>query len=152
MVEGQLYFAGFSHLTAAAMLAILTMVGLYWLMPIVIRNRFFPGHDAANRLPAWRWHLAFDLLAALSMAVATAIVGLMAAFALVFIPPWLAFRSARNWKQALVISVSFGTAGYIAAFLLALWLDQPFGPVLVALLLVVAGVLHTRKSEQPILS
>jgi zinc transport system permease protein len=152
MVEGQLYFAGFSHLTAAVMLAISTMAGLYWLMPIVIRNRFFPGHDAANRLPAWRWHLAFDLLAALSMAVATATVGLMAAFALVFIPPWLAFRSARNWKQALVISVSFGTAGYIAAFLLALWLDQPFGPVLVALLLVVAGVLHTRKSEQPILS
>ena len=145
MVEGQLYFAGFSHLTAAAILVIATVGALYWLMPIVIRNRFFPGHDAANRLPAWRWHLAFDLLAALSMAVATATVGLMAAFALVFIPPWLAFRSARNWKQALVISTGLGTAGYIAAFLLALWLDQPFGPVLVALLLVVAGVMHIKR-------
>jgi zinc transport system permease protein len=144
MVEGQLYFAGFSHLSAAAVLTIATMAGLYWLMPIVIRNRFFPGHDAANQLPAWRWHLAFDLLVALGIAVATATVGLMAAFALVFIPPWLAFRSAKNWKQALVISVGFGMATYIAAFLLALWLDQPFGPVLVALLLVVAGVFHRR--------
>jgi zinc transport system permease protein len=79
------------------------------------------------------------------MAVATATVGLMAAFALAFIPPWLAFRSAKNWKQALVISFSFGTAGYIAAFMLALWLDQPFGPVLVILLLVIAGILHTKR-------
>jgi len=140
MVEGQLYFAGLLHLAAAAMLAVATAAGLYWLMPIVIRNRFFPGHDAANQQSAWRWQLAFDLLTALGMAVATATVGLMAAFALVFIPPWLAFRSARNWKQALLISIGFGTTGYIAAFLLALWLDQPFGPVLVALLLVVAGV------------
>jgi zinc transport system permease protein len=145
MVEGQLYFASFSHLLAAAILAIATIVGLYWLMPIVIRTRFFPGHDAANRLPAWRWHLAFDLLAAVGMAVATATVGLMAAFALVFIPPWLAFSSARNWKQALVISCSFGTAGYIAAFLVALWLDQPFGPVIVALLLVLAGILRIKR-------
>ena len=148
MVEGQLYFAGYSQLAAAVMLAMATLAGLYWLIPIVVRNRFFPGHDAANRLPAWRWQLAFDLLAALAMAVATATVGLMAAFALVFIPPWLAFRFAGNWKQALVISVSFGVAGYLAAFLLALWLDQPFGPILVALLLVVAGILHSRKSAQ----
>jgi len=144
MVEGQLYFAGLSHLLAAAMLAVATVAGLHWLMPIVIRSRFFPGHDAANRLPAWRWQLAFDLLTALGMAVATATIGLMAAFALVFIPPWLAFRKARNWRQALVISIGFAMAGYIAAFLLALWLDQPFGPVLVAFLLVVASVTHIR--------
>lgn len=147
MVEGQLYFAGMSHLTAATMLAVATVAGLYWLMPIVIRNRFFPGHDAANRLPAWRWHLAFDLLTALGMAIASATVGLMAAFALVFIPAWLAFRSARNWKQALVISIGFGTGAYLAAFMLALWLDQPFGPVLVALLLIVAGVLSIRRRQ-----
>jgi zinc transport system permease protein len=144
MVEGQLYFAGLSHLLAAATLAVVTVAGLSWLMPIVIRNRFFPGHDAANRLPAWRWQLAFDLLTALGMAVATATVGLMAAFALVFIPPWLAFRRARNWRQALVISLSFATIGYVAAFLLALWLDQPFGPVLVALLLGAASLMHLK--------
>ncbi|MES9971976.1 MAG: metal ABC transporter permease [Candidatus Thiodiazotropha sp.] len=152
MVEGQLYFAGYSHFTAAVILVIATLAGLYWLIPIIVRNRFFPGHDAANRSPAWRWHLAFDLLAALAMAVATATVGLMAAFALVFIPPWLAFRSAGNWKQALVISVGFGATGYIAAFLLALWLDQPFGPVVVALLLVLAGVLQRLNPQQSILS
>ena len=112
-----------------------------------LRNRFFPGHDAANRLPAWRWHLAFDLLTAIAMAIATATIGLMAAFALVFIPPWLAFRSAKSWKQALVISLGFGMTAYIAAFTLALWLDQPFGPVLVALLLVVAGILHIKRKS-----
>ncbi len=139
MVEGQLYFAGVPHLTAAILLAVATLAGLYWLMPIIIRDRLFPGHDAANRLPAWRWHLVFDLLTATSMAVATATLGLMAAFALVFIPPWLAFRLAKSWKQALMISLIFGTATYIGAFLLALRLDQPFAPVLAALLLVIAG-------------
>jgi len=151
MVEGQLYFAGVSHLTAAGMLAAATVAGLYWLMPIVIRNRFFPGHDAANRVPAWRWQLTFDLLVALGMAIATATVGLMAAFALVFVPPWLAFRLAANWKQALLISLGFATNGYVAAFLLALWLDQPFGPVLVALLLIIASIMHagSRRVDHP---
>lgn len=141
MVEGQLYFASLTHLVAATALAIATVVGLRWLMPIIIRNRFFPGQDTANQLPTWRWHLAFDLLAALSMAIATATVGLMAAFALVFIPPWLAFKSARNWRQTLVISIVLGTGGYIISFLVALFLDQPFGPVLVALLIATAGIL-----------
>lgn len=144
MIEGQLYFASVAQLTAATMLVVATAAGLYWLMPIVIRHRFFPGHDTANRVPAWRWHLSFDLLTALGMAVATATVGLMAAFAMVFIPAWLAFRLAGNWQQALMISLGFGVTGYIAGFLLALWLDQPFGPVLVAVLLVAASVLFIK--------
>ncbi len=142
MVEGQLYFSGFSYLMAATMLVIVMAVGLYWLMPIVIRHRLFPGQDAANQRPTWRWRLAFDLITGLSMAIATATVGLMAAFALAFIPPWIAFRTAKNWRQTLIISFCFGMVGYIASFVLALWLDQPFGPVLVALLLIAAIILH----------
>lgn len=148
MVEGQLYFAGNSHLIAAVLLGIVGGAGLYWLIPVIVRNRFFPGHDNANNTSAWRWHLAFDLLAALSMAVATATIGLMAAFALVFIPPWLAFHVAGNWKNTLLISLLIGTFGYMAAFFLALWLDQPFGPVLVALLLVISSVLHSWRRLQ----
>jgi len=140
MVEGQLYFATNLHMVAVMILTVATIAGLYWLMPIVIRSRFFPGHEAANQLPAWRWHLAFDFLTAISMAIATATVGLMAAFALVFIPAWLAFRLATHWKQTLAISIGFAVIAYIIAFVIALYLDQPFGPVLVALLLVLASV------------
>lgn len=140
MIEGQLYFAGTAHLMAAALLGV-GMAGLYWLMPIMIRARFFPGQESANQPSAWRWHLIFDLLTALGMAIATATVGLMAAFALVFVPPWLAFRLARHWRHCLAISVGFGILGYVSAFSVALLMDQPFGPVLVVWLMGAAGTL-----------
>lgn len=140
LVEGQLYFAGPVHLVSALVLAAGAAVVLPWVMPRLIRARLFPGHEAANGLPAWRWHLAFDALAALGMALGTGILGLMGAFALVFVPPWMAFRMAPNWRACLVLSAAIGVAGYGLAFAIALAGDQPFGPVLVAVLLA-AGAL-----------
>jgi zinc transport system permease protein len=67
------------------------------------------------------------------------ILGVMGAFALVFVPPWLAFRRAGDWRGSLLLALAIGVAAYIAAFALALGFDQPFGPVL-ALLLVVLGL------------
>ena len=115
-------------------------VGLPWLMPRLVHARFFPRHEQANRLPAWHWRLGFDLLVALGMAVGTGTLGLMGAFALVFVPPWIAFRLARSWRWTLILAVGLGVAAYLLAFGLALGLDQPFGPVLVAVL-VGAGAL-----------
>jgi zinc transport system permease protein len=79
-------------------------------------------------------------MAALCLALATMSLGVMGAFALVFIPPWLAFRRAATWRSGLGWSLALGVLAYVSAFVLALWLDQPFGPVL-ALLLVMAGLL-----------
>jgi hypothetical protein len=47
-------------------------------MPRLLPARLLPHDEAANGLPAWRWHLGFDLLAAGDMAVATASTGMMA--------------------------------------------------------------------------
>ena len=69
---------------------------------------------------------------ALTLALATMTMGVMGGFALVFIPPWIAFRRAGNWRRGLILATSIGVAAYVLAFLLALGLDQPFGPVLVA--------------------
>lgn len=90
-------------------------------------------------MPAWRWHLGFDLLTALGIAVATATLGLVSTFALVFIPGWIAFRVAASWRSALAIAAAVAALGYLTAFALALALDQPFSPVLVALLLTLAA-------------
>jgi zinc transport system permease protein len=65
------------------------------------------------------------------MAVGTATLGLMGAFALVFVPAWFAFRLAPGWRWTLFIAALIGVGGYLVAFALALVLDQPFGPVLV---------------------
>jgi zinc transport system permease protein len=53
----------------------------------------------------------------------------IAAFGLVFVPPWIAFRLARNWRQGLLWATGFSLVSYVAAFVIALALDQPFGPV-----------------------
>lgn len=139
LIEGQVYFAGWLELIAAGLLALVVAMLLPWLMPRLLRARLFPHHDPANRLPAWRWHLTFDLLAAIGIAIATATLGLMAAFALVLVPAWVAFRLATGWSWALLLCAAIGAGGYVLAFALALVLDQPFGPVLVLVLLVVAG-------------
>ena len=139
LVEGQLYFVGTVHLAAATTIAILTAIALPWLMQRLVRARLFPGYELANKLPAWQWHLGFDVLAALGMAVGAGSLGLMSAFALVFVPPWIAFKVSPNWRAALWISLAVGVFAYIGAFASALLLDQPFSPVLVVILVLAAG-------------
>jgi zinc transport system permease protein len=139
LIEGQLYFAGPADLLGAALLALAAGAGLPWLMPRLLRARLLPQHEVANALPARRWHLGFDLLAAAGMAVGTASLGLMAAFALVLAPAWLAFRRAPSWRWTLVWCAAVGSLGYVVAFGAALVLDQPFAPVLVAVLLATAA-------------
>ncbi|MFZ5561834.1 MAG: metal ABC transporter permease [Pseudomonadota bacterium] len=142
--DGQLYFASRQQLAALLLAGAATLVLLPWWRRRLLRARFFPAHEAANRLPAWRWHLSFDLAVALLLALATGVVGLMGAFALVFLPPWLAFRLAPHWQAGLLIAAGTGVTGYLVAFVLALRYDQPFGPVLVGVLLLftAAGLLR----------
>ena len=135
LIEGQLYFAGLLEVVAAALLGLLTLIMLPRLMPALIRARLFPTHELANRLPRHRWHLRFDVLTALAMAIGTATIGLMGAFALVLVPAWIAFRIAPGWRWTLALCALCGCGGYLLAYLLALRLDQPFGPLLVAVLL-----------------
>lgn len=138
LVEGQLYFAGSAHLTSALVYTAFAIALLPWMVPVLVRARLFPGLGTPGQRPA-RWHLGFDVLVALSMAIGTGTLGLMAAFALVFVPPWVAFRRASNWRACLAISAALGASSYVLAFAAALLWDQPFGPVLVAVLTALAG-------------
>lgn len=139
LVEGQLYFAGGAHLTSALVYATAAVALLVRMIPVLVRARLFPGlvtpHDRSAR-----WHLGFDVLVALGMAIGTGTLGLMAAFALVFVPPWVAFRHATHWRACLIISAGLGTLAYVLAFVTALVWDQPFGPILVAMLMILAGL------------
>ncbi len=135
MVDGQLYFAGWAEMAGLLLFAGVTLAALPWLMRRLVQARFFPGHDRAGHVPAWRWHLAFDLLVAAGMALGTATIGLMGAFALAFLPPWAAFRAAPGWRAALGVTAGLGLGSYLVAFAAAMTWDQPFGPVLVATLL-----------------
>ncbi|NCA68876.1 MAG: ABC transporter [Sphingobacteriia bacterium] len=140
LIDGQLYFSGALELTAALLLGALTALTLIRIMPHLMRARFFPTYEQANRLPARRWHLTFDLLVALGLAIATATVGLMGAFSLVLVPAWIAFHIASSWTWTLVISALVGILSMMLAYLAALAWDQPFGPILVGVLLSTAAM------------
>lgn len=135
LLQGQIYFTGADHLRDVGLLLLITLALLPWLSPRLLIGRFFPDHFRANGLSNPHHDLVFDALVALTLAVAATAIGVMAAFALVFIPPWVAFRFAHGWRRTLAWSVGLGVAAYLIAFVAAIRLDQPFGPVLVAALL-----------------
>ena len=139
LFDGQLYFTGATHLGGAAIVCLLALPTLRALSRPLLLERFFPDFFRARGLSAGRYHLAFDLLAALVLALATTSLGIMGAFALVFVPPFAAFRLASGWRRGLAVSVGIGVGAYVAAFAAALALDQPFGPLCAIVLVVSAG-------------
>lgn len=140
LVEGQLYFAGRAHLAGTLVYVASTLALLPWMIPVLVRTRLFPGLEISDQRSTQRWQLGFDLLVALGMALGTSTLGLMAAFALVFVPPWVAFQRAPHWRACLTMSAGLGILAYVLAFAIALAWDQPFGPTLVAVLIAVAGL------------
>ena len=145
--DGQIFLVGKDQLIAMLLVAVPFLGCLSWWSQRLLRARFFTGYEQANKLPAWRWHLSFDLLAALLLAFSTASMGLMASFALVVLPAWTAFALTKSWKSALSVSMLIGVASYLIAFVVALSYDQAFAPVQVAVLLVLAIILRLFKAR-----
>lgn len=139
LFDGQLYFAAGRQLALVAGASLLTLLLLRAWSGRLQLARFYPDLFRLRGLPLWPVQLGFDLLAALFLALATMSLGVMAVFALLFVPPWLAFRRGRSWRHGLLWALLGGVLAYSGAFALALLIDQPFGPVL-ALLLVLLGV------------
>jgi zinc transport system permease protein len=66
--------------------------------------------------------------------------GVMAAFGLVFVPSMIAYQLGRGWARSLLLAMVVSLLSYLVAFAAALALDQPFGPVLVAVLVLLAAL------------
>ncbi|PKO33927.1 MAG: ABC transporter [Betaproteobacteria bacterium HGW-Betaproteobacteria-7] len=139
LFDGQLYFADGRQLALVAGGTLLALCSLRALSGRLLLARLYPDLFRLRGLPLWPVQLGFDLLAAVLLALATMSLGVMATFALLFVSPWLAFRRGRSWRHGLLWAVLGAVLAYSGAFALALLIDQPFGPVL-ALLLVLLGV------------
>jgi zinc/manganese transport system permease protein len=138
LMDGQLYFISLQHFVAALLLILAMATLLPWLSPQLLLFQLFPDHFTANNLPGWRIHLLFDFLVVAAISVTVTAMGVMAAFAIVFIPSWAAFGLASGWRSVLVIAPALATAAYLLAFVTAILLNQPFGPTLTAWLLLLA--------------
>ena len=135
LLHGQLYFTSLPHLLGAALLLAVILLCGHWLARRLLIARLFPDHFRANGQPAWPHELCLEALLVGGVVLGISTMGVMATFAMLFIPPWVAFRLARGWMRALLVSVALGASAYLAGFMLALALDMPFGPALVAVLL-----------------
>lgn len=88
LFDGQLYFTDRSHFLAALGAFAVAVPLLRWLSRPLLLSHFYPDFYRARGRSSRRLHLVFDLVVAGVLALATTSVGVMAAFALVFIPPW----------------------------------------------------------------
>lgn len=139
LFDGQLYFAGSDQLGQVCAAVVVGLWALRLLSAHLLLAHVYPDFFRIRGLRSWPIEGGFDVLAALLLALATMNMGVMGAFSLVFIPPWLAFRRGRNWRNGLWLALLIGVLAYVVAFLAALGLDQPFGPIL-ALLLISLGL------------
>ena len=139
LFDGQLYFTGDGHLLAAGIACAVVVPLLSWLSRPLLLGRLFPEFYRARGLDARPRLMLFDLIAGLSVALATVSLGVMAAFALVFVPPLVAYRFARSWRAGMALSAVIGMGGYSVSFAVSLGLDQPFGPVCAVVLVMLVA-------------
>jgi zinc transport system permease protein len=140
LFDGQLYFSTEVLLGWVAVSGLVCVYLLRRLSRRLLLTHIYPDFLRARIRSSWSTQTGFDLLSALALALATMSMGVMGAFSLIFIPPWLAFRRAGDWRKGLRLAVAIAVSAYITAFMLALGFDQPFGPVL-ALVLISIGLL-----------
>lgn len=141
LVQGQLYFTDHPHLHGLLAIGLAVGALLPWVSNRLLLGRFFPDHFRANGIARPHHDLVFDVLLAVALALAATTIGVMAAFALVFVPPWVTFRLAHGWQRTITWCGVLGVTAYGVSFAAAIVLDQPYGPVLVGALLV-AGFLR----------
>jgi len=68
-----------------------------WLSPAPAPRALLPDHfRPTDREP--HHDIVFDILVAVTLTLSATAIGVMAAFALVFVPPWVAFRFAQGWR------------------------------------------------------
>jgi zinc/manganese transport system permease protein len=139
LLQGQIYFTGTSHLVAIAIAVLMLAALLPRISQRILVGRFFPEHFVANGIANPKHALIFDMLVAATVALTASVLGVTGAFALAFLPPWMAFRFARGWRRTLAWSAGLGACGYLVSFALAIAFDQPGGPVLVATLLAMSA-------------
>jgi zinc transport system permease protein len=138
LFEGQLYFVGEEMLPAAVLALVVGGVFLKRKGGDLLLAHLYPAHFHAQGRPVWPVRIGFDLLVAAALALSVKSLGVMGAFALIFIPPWVVCVFSPSWRAAHIAAPILSFLAYALAFALALIHDQPFGPMLAFVLCMMA--------------
>ncbi len=141
LLRGQLYFSTGWHLAGALALLTVVVATYKWIAPLLLTARFFPDHHKANRQVVGHYRLFFALITVTAAVFGTISIGAFPTFAALFVPPWVAFVMVDGWFKSVLATVAIGTGAYVAAFVLAMLLDLPFGPVFTGVL-ILSGLLR----------
>ena len=108
LFDGQLYFTDSTHLALAVLSLAVVLPALARLSRRLLLAQIYPHHFRLRGLATWPVHLGFDLLVVVALAVATMSLGVMGAFALAFVPAWVAFARAPDWRRGLAFALATG--------------------------------------------
>lgn len=139
LVDGQLYFTTWLHFVVALPLTMALMACSGFLMRGLLQQQLMPTPDHAVRHRQLQWLLSAFLAIGVSLAAMT--MGIMATFALLFVPAWVASGIAASWRQARWLVSVLALLCYLLSYTIALLADLPFGPVFV-MVLTLAGLLR----------
>jgi len=139
LVDGQLFFIDSSKLILTLSFVVLLIVILPLISRKLLIERFFLDYFSANLASPWPHRILFELLVIIAVVISTTSIGVMSTFALMFIPPLIAFTFINGWKVAILLSSIIGLVSYLGSFVLALTLDLPFGPTQVIVLSLALG-------------
>jgi zinc transport system permease protein len=138
LFEGQLYFVGAEMLPCAALMLAVGVIFIRRKGGDLLLAHLYPVHFHAQERPVWPVRVGFDLLVAAALALSVKSLGVMGAFALIFIPPWIVCAFSPSWRAAHIAAPVLSFLAYALAFTLALIYDQPFGPMLAFVLCAMA--------------
>ncbi|SDU06019.1 metal ABC transporter permease [Halopseudomonas salegens] len=139
-VDGQLYFTGVRELVRVTALVALSVIVLPMLRRVWLWAQRQPDISAQPGL-AWYWRSLELGWLVLVIVVGAQALGVPGAMATLLLPAWAAARVAKNLTHLLVWSQLLAFLAFVCAWVVSLWLDQPFAPVLVLLQLGLMGVL-----------
>jgi manganese/iron transport system permease protein len=139
LMWGSLLFVTGSQIVIMGALTIV-LVGFIFIAEKELKALLFSRQLAALMIPEWIMFSTLLVLAAGIITINLQIVGGLLLYSLIANPAVAAFRLARSFRSAMMISVGFGALSALGGFLAAYWLDLPVGACIVLFSSLILGI------------
>jgi manganese/iron transport system permease protein len=130
LMWGSLLFVTRGQIIIMALLTVILVVFIF-IAEKELKALLFSRQLAALMIPEWAMFITLLVIAAGIIAINLQIVGGLLLYSLIANPAVTAFRIARSFRRAMILSMFFGALSAMGGFLAAYWLDLPVGACIV---------------------